>query len=184
MFSSYHEFNPSSIPTPEVWRFVNWFLENTNNWQDYININICIYTLWGVLALTQSLSMVFFYVGRAQPQATAILHVRTYFPSFPILTSECLFVLTPFFYINSVTEHPVVRSLTDTYRDDGSVLIQKQISGGSPEEGIVQWIWSSPSITLSPGEKSTKYEALEKIVSFKRVLEYSPICIYIPYQWV
>lgn len=64
-----------------------------------------------------------------------------------------------------------MRSLENEYRQDGSVLIQKNLTGGVPEEDKVQWIWEYPSFTISPGEKSGDFSALQKVVSESSVVE-------------
>jgi len=61
-------------------------------------------------------------------------------------------------------EFVTVKGLNDVYSDDGSVTISFQVSGGVAEGESVEWTWSDPYITLTPGQSEGSYHATDKQV--------------------
>jgi len=53
-----------------------------------------------------------------------------------------------------------VTALPYQYNYDGSVVIQYQVSGASPEEDSIRWIWDSPPFDLSQGESFGSFRVL------------------------
>ena len=73
------------------------------------------------------------------------------------------------FLLSGNVEFVTVKGLKDVYSDDGSVTISFEVSGGVAEGERVEWTWSDPYITLTPGQSDGSYHATDKQVMWQYI---------------